>query len=1368
MHTKRILFGVLFLIASCVFLAGCPEENAKASKTEKSSDPPNIIFLLTDDQRNDTLGCAGHPIVKTPNIDSLAADGVRFENCFVTTSICAASRASILTGLMERTHGYTFGKPPVDEKYTAKTYPALLKNSGYRTGFIGKYGCSMEKDGDIFDYKKVVRGPGYTKQPDGTVLESTEIIGNFADDFIKTDDSRPFCLSVSFNASHAVDGNHEPGKGHYPYPLGLSELYEDQKMPLPELKEDKYFNILPEFLQTSMNRKRYVWRWDTPEKYQTNMRAYFRMLTGIDNVVGKLVKTLEEKGMADNTIIIYTADNGYYMADRGFAGKWSHFEESLRIPLVVYDPRLPENKRGRVVEQTALNIDFAPTMLQWAGIETPKHYEGRSLIPVIDNDTSKTAGWQNEFYCEHLMNNPIIPKWEGVRGERYKYARYFEQSPPAEFLHDLKEDPTEYKNLIDDPAYQDVYKQMRSKLDKFIQKNPRVLLPQDLKCENKSLANGVGEQNPRLSWIINSPVRGQKQTAYQVVVSKRRGNADAGKGDVWDSGKVKSGLNNILVDADLKSSTRYYWTVRIWDKDGKPTNWAKPAWFKTGLLKQKDFSARWINDGKQNPENDEDFYKFDPAPLFRKEFTVNKPVANAELYITGLGYYKAAINGNTIGDHILDPGWTDFAERVYYSNYNISRQLKKKANCLAVTVGNGWYNPLPLKMWGHKNIRNHLAVGRPRFIAQINIRYRDGSTETIISDENWKVTEGPILRNSIYLGEIYDARKKIDGWQKPGFDDSEWKNASLATEPLGKLVAQPLEPIRATKEIKPVKITEPEEGVYIVDMGQNFSGLPVYQFDLPSGTQVNMRYGELLYDDGTLNPMTSVCGQIKNKQKVTDGLQSHPGVAWQRDVYFAAGTPETYTPSFTWHAFRYIELTGLSKKPAINSIKCLRLNSDVKRTGTFTCSNDLLNSIQEICDWTFLSNILSVQSDCPHRERFGYGGDLINTNETFMFNYDMLNFYNKAVTDWDDSKLENGMLTDTAPSVGIQYCGVGWAMAHPHTALKLYQYYGDKRIIERQYPTAKKWLALVTEKYPDHIVKRGLSDHESLTKKPAPPMVTPLYFQSAEILAEMADILDRKEDAKKYKALAKNIKKAYNENFVDAETGKCQPGTQSSQSFALFTGILPEDVRPAALKYLLDLIESRDGKLSTGIFGTRYMLELLSDTGNTQTAYEMVNHREYPGWGNMIKQGATTLWEHWKFSDNTFSHNHPMFGSVSQWFYNWLGGIQAAPNAVAFDKIIIRPQIPKDLQWVKCGYNSAQGLITSNWKRDKDTLTMKIIIPANAEATVYIPSNTAKGITENGIKADKADGVDFVKFENNAAVYNIKSGNYLFTSTYKP
>jgi len=435
----------------------------------KSSSRPNILFLLVDDQRNNTLGCAGHPIIKTPQINSLAAGGMRFSNAFVTTSICAASRASILTGLYERTHGYTFGTPPLNPAYMAESYPALLKAAGYRTGFVGKYGVRTEGEPEsaMFDFFKPHSGnPYFKKQPDGTLRHETEVAGDRAVEFLNSNPlEQSFCLSISFNASHAADWDLE---NHFPWPKAVDGMYEDVEIPAPRLSDPVIFANHPEFLKNSMNRKRYFWRWDTPEKYQKNMRAYFRMLSGIDRVIGRIRNELEKQDFEDNTVIIYMADNGYYMGDRGFAGKWSHYEQSLRVPLIVYDPRQPKTNQGTVRDEMALNIDIPTTMLQLAGVKIPTRYQGRSLSPLLQG--KHPSDWRNDFFCEHLLNNPDIPKWEGVRGERYVYANYFEQEPVYEFLHDLEADPDQLVNLVADPEYREILTAMSKRCDELKEK----------------------------------------------------------------------------------------------------------------------------------------------------------------------------------------------------------------------------------------------------------------------------------------------------------------------------------------------------------------------------------------------------------------------------------------------------------------------------------------------------------------------------------------------------------------------------------------------------------------------------------------------------------------------------------------------------------------------------------------------------------------------------------------------------------------------------------------------------------------------------------------------------------------------------------
>ena len=426
--------------------------------------PPNILFFLSDDQRNDQLGAAGHPVLETPTIDALAAAGTRFTNGFVTTAICMASRASILTGLPERSHRFTLEMPPLERRHTDQSYPVLLRAAGYRTGFVGKFGVEVESGvvREMFDvFEPLDRNPYFRIQPDGSLRHVTEITGDRAIDFLRTHDrTRPFALSVSFNASHAEDIDHDD---HYPWPPAVDGLYDDADIPPPALSSPEVFDAQPEFLRASLNRERWYWRWDTPEKYDRNIRAYYRMITALDRTMARVLDELDRLGLASNTVVIFSSDNGVYLGSRGLAGKWSHYEESLRVPLVIHDPRLGADDGGRVVDAMVLNLDIPATMLDLAGVEPPAAYRGRSLQPFTTG--ADPADWRDEFFIEHLLEFDSIPKYEGVRGERMVYARYFEQDPVHEFLHDLERDPAQLENLVADPAYRATLDHLRTRTD---------------------------------------------------------------------------------------------------------------------------------------------------------------------------------------------------------------------------------------------------------------------------------------------------------------------------------------------------------------------------------------------------------------------------------------------------------------------------------------------------------------------------------------------------------------------------------------------------------------------------------------------------------------------------------------------------------------------------------------------------------------------------------------------------------------------------------------------------------------------------------------------------------------------------------------
>jgi alpha-L-rhamnosidase len=898
----------------------------------------------------------------------------------------------------------------------------------------------------------------------------------------------------------------------------------------------------------------------------------------------------------------------------------------------------------------------------------------------------------------------------------------------------------------------------------------------DLQCEHQKAPLGIETLVPRLSWILESNQRNQVQTAYEILASSSADNLAAGHFDEWDSGKISSSesINIAYAGKPLASGQRIWWKVRVWDASGKASEFSKPAWFEMALLDPSDWQARWIQQKAKGDSLESQAFDDHPAPLFRKEFVLAKKIARARIYVSGLGYYELRLNGNKVGDHVLDPGWTTYSKRVLYSTYDVTDQLKQGRNAVGIMLGDGWFNLLPLAMGGRIMLRDFLTIGEPRAIVQLAVNFQDGSSETIASDGTWRVGDGPIIRNGEYLGEVYDARREQTGWDEAGFDDSTWVPAVVASEPtLGPLCAQTAPPIRVTRILKPKKITEPKPGVFIFDFGQNFAGWARLRVQGPARTRVRLRFGELLYPDGSLNGMTSVFGQNKGggKDYVYDG-SGKPKTAFQLDEYVLKGRgTEEFNPHFTFHGFRYVEVTGFPGRPDLHSITGLRLNADVNAAGSFKCSNPLFNQIQDMVLWTELSNLFSVQSDCPHREKLGYGGDIVASSEMAMLNFDMCRFYTKSAQDLVDAARPNGGFTETSPYVGIHDEGlggdsgpVGWGTAEPLLLCQLRQYYGEERPMVAQYSATRKWIQFLQANASDGILDNGIGDHESLERPPRALSGTAFYYINVSLFAQMARALGNTADAQAAETLAQKIKTAFTQKFLQPGTGRYGSGFQSSQAFALDNGLVPDDERSLALNVLAQNIAAHSDHLTTGIFGTKFMLNSLSDAGRAGLAFDMVNQKTFPGWGYMIDHGATTLWEHWAFSDDTYSHNHPMFGSVSEWFYKALAGIKPAPDAVGFDKIIIAPQPIGDLKWVKASYNSVHGRILSEWSRRHDRFKLHIHVPIDATATVFIPASDDSSVRESGKQIDHADGVRLLGKAEKAIVVTVGSGDYYFES----
>ncbi|MCB9509137.1 MAG: family 78 glycoside hydrolase catalytic domain [Deferribacteres bacterium] len=707
--------------------------------------------------------------------------------------------------------------------------------------------------------------------------------------------------------------------------------------------------------------------------------------------------------------------------------------------------------------------------------------------------------------------------------------------------------------------------------------------------------------------------------------------------------------------------------------------------------------ARWLHDGRELPAADSLYYLDRPAPFFRREFTASQAIKSARLYITAAGYYRATMNGMPVGRNVLDPAWTDYSKRIYYTEYDVTSLVKDGSNCLGVILGNGFYNPLPLRKWGHRNLRTDTSVGKPTFLAKLFIEYESGKLEEIVSDTTWKYAFGPIVKNSVYLGVVYDARKEIAGWNVTGFDDQEWQAARISQAPGGELQKAFFPPVQIAEKITPREIYSPEPGLWIVDMGVNFTGTYKIKLSGNRGDTVTFRFGERIYDDGKLNPLTSVIGQIKR-----DGIggPGAPKIAWQTDSYIIGDRENAwFKPEFTYHAYRYMEIAGMAEKPHISDIQGLALHSNVIHENTFSCSSELLNSIQKATERTFLSNLVSVQSDCPAREKFGYGGDINATSESYIYNFDMQDMYRKTIYDWVDA-INDSSFVDTAPFVGIKYCGISWESAYLITQYYLYLYYNDTAIIEELYAMNNQWMDKVARIHPNGIVDQGLSDHESLEPVPVQLTGTGHYLQCARIMKTFAFIMGDEAGEEKYGALTDKLKHAIKTEFWDKPATE-KINRQTLFSALLYHGIVPPDQIESAKDSLLQAVKNGPSShFSTGIFGTKYILETLSEHVSSNIVFDIVNSTAYPGWGFMIDQGATTIWETWEESDNTFSNNHPMFGTVSEWFYRWLGGIRPDPEYPGFKEFVLAPSTPDELDFVNCTYHSPYGKIVSNWKRE--------------------------------------------------------------------
>ncbi|TAG22133.1 MAG: alpha-L-rhamnosidase [Cytophagia bacterium] len=905
------------------------------------------------------------------------------------------------------------------------------------------------------------------------------------------------------------------------------------------------------------------------------------------------------------------------------------------------------------------------------------------------------------------------------------------------------------------------------------------LQPTKLRCEYLDNPLGIDETKPRLSWNFVATQNNQSQTAYELIVSNNLTAIQQQKGNVWQTEKVASN-QNLHVEYQgiaLQSFTKYYWCVKVYDANGEASAWSAVATFETALLNPSDWQGHWIGDNQKQFEKDEDFYQKDPMPLFRKELSIGKKIASARLYVSGLGYYEAYLNNVKIGNSVLEPGFTAYRKQVFYSTYDITSQLKKGQNTFGIMLGNGWWNALPLRLFGRFNFRDVQQTGRPCVRAQILIRYTDGTQETVATDDSWQTTKGPIVRNNVYLGEEYDARLE------KSFDTPNgWQNATLVQGPSGALTAQMMPPIKITKTIQPVGIQEVGKDTFVVDMGQNFAGVLRIKVQGAAGTTVCLRYGEDVYASGKVNFMTSIAGQIKEVWNLKGGPGA-PKTAWQRGQYTLKGQGlEVWNARFAFHGFRYVEITGWPGKPTLADIEGLRMNSDLPQNGAFACSNPMFNKLHDVIQRTFLSNVFSVQSDCPAREKMGYGGDLVATADAFSYNYDMAQFYAKTVRDFANDQQPDGGITEIAPYTGIADRGyggesgpMGWQLAFSFLQKKLYDFYGDKRIIKQQYPNFKKQMKFLESKAIDGLFHWDISDHEALDPRPEAFSASCFYYHHALLAAEFATILNKKQDADQYTALAKKIRDLIVRKYHVPKTGRFDNATQSAQIFALYYDLLPQN--ELIMKKLMDEYARHDWHISTGIFTTKMAFDVLRQADQNGVAYRIANQKTYPSWGNMLEKGATTLWETWAYPDVAASQNHPMFGSIDEWFYRSLLGINALE--AGFKKIQIKPQVVEDLTWAKGSYQSVYGEIGSDWKRENGQFVLNVTIPVNTTAEVWVPSGENDAVvplsvplsvssqtTESklSVKTQTTAQTTAIRFEKGYSVFAVGSGSYRFVA----
>lgn len=836
-----------------------------------------------------------------------------------------------------------------------------------------------------------------------------------------------------------------------------------------------------------------------------------------------------------------------------------------------------------------------------------------------------------------------------------------------------------------------------------------------LRCEYSENPIGIDESHPRFTWTLQSEKKNVVQSNYQIQVATSPELLEKGTPDIWQSDKTSSDtqLASFIPTNKLKSFQKYYWNVKVWTKSsGKPII-SKTATFETAMMNRDDWSAEWITDSFDKDT--------EPAPLFRKSFETKKEVAYARMYISALGYYEAYINGDRVGKNFLDPSYTHFNKRVYYVVHDVTELLKSGENIISTVLGNGWFNEQSIAVWDF-----HKASwrDRPKMICELHIHYSDGTVNKVVTDSSWKTNTGAYIYNNIYSGDMFDARLEEKGWKKANFDDRRWKDAKITEMNATTFQAQKLPPIQSTKEIEPVRFKKFDNTTYVYDFGENFAGFVRIRVKGAKGTKLQIKHGELLDSIGRLNQgnIDVYYHPVQEKEK------------FQTDVFILNGNDEyeVYQPSFTYHGFQYVEV--VSDKPielTKESLTGLFIHTNVDPAGSFSCSNETLNKLWKATNQSYLSNLHSIPTDCPQREKNGWTADAHVAAELGLLNYDGILVYEKWMNDFIDNQRDNGLISGIIPSSGWgfgDWPGPVWDAALFIIPNELYDYYGDKQTIQRLYPTMEKYLNYITTKEVDGLLNFGLGDW--LTFKAQTPNAftsTAYYYLDYKLMARFADIIGK--DSKAYKEKAESIKTLIEKQFYNRETNIFANGSQTSQALALYLELVPAGDEQKVADKLAEVIESNNGFGDFGLLGTKTVPRMLTQYGYGDIALKMITRPESPSWGNWVDSlGFTTLPETWTMSPkfNDASLNHVFFGDISAWMYRYLAGINYDSQNPGFKHIVIQPYFIDSIDWVKAEYKSVRGPIRSEWKRKGKSILFEVEIPVGTTASVKINNKVKK------------------------------------------